>query len=131
MLKPETIQMLHEAIPNIDAIYVFGSRASGAATPTSDLDIAVYTGTSVSTVDLWWLAQRVALIEGCDVDLVDLKRASTVLQYQIITTGTLIEVNNQLQTDLYEIFILRSYAELQRVRAPLLEDIKRRGSVYG
>jgi predicted nucleotidyltransferase len=35
------LQMLHARIPNLLAVYAFGSRIQGSAGPDSDLDLAV------------------------------------------------------------------------------------------
>jgi len=38
---------------------------------------------------------------------------------------------NRLRCDLFEIRVLKEYAYLQEERRPILEDIRRRGRVYG
>ena len=78
---------LRAQLPHLLALYLFGSAASGDAAAHSDVDLAILVEGKVDTVALWYLAQRLASRIGRDVDLVDLRAASTVLQYQIITTG--------------------------------------------
>ncbi|MEO7161227.1 MAG: nucleotidyltransferase domain-containing protein, partial [Polaromonas sp.] len=65
----------------------------------------------------------------CPVDLLDLRAASTVMQYQIITTGQRWWVSDA-QAALYEAAILSKTA-LDSARAGLLGDIQKRGSIYG
>jgi len=62
------------------------------------------------------------------VDLVDLRTASTVMQYQIITTGERLWARDG-QAALYESFILSEKTALDTARAPLLQDILRTGKV--
>ncbi|MFN8526013.1 MAG: nucleotidyltransferase domain-containing protein [Chloroflexota bacterium] len=124
------LDALRAALPNLLAVYAFGSRVSGGASSTSDLDLAVLVAGRADPVLLWELSGDLARIAGYDVDLMDLRAASTVMQYQVITTGdrwwTL-----DAQAPIYESFILSEKTELDEFRAALLEDIARRGTVYG
>ena len=53
----------------------------------SDIDLAVLVAGKADPVRLWELGQTLASELDRDVDLIDLRAASTVMQYQIITTG--------------------------------------------
>jgi hypothetical protein len=66
-----------------------------------------------------------------DVDLIDLLTADTVLKHQIVTTGRRLFAADPMDAERYEIFILKDMMDLEEIRAPLIADIKRRGSVYG
>ncbi len=81
------IQTLHSRVPNLLAIYAFGSQVQGTAGPDSDLDLAMLVAGYAEPLTLWELAGDLADTAGCAVDLVDLRAASTVMQYRIITTG--------------------------------------------
>ncbi len=74
-------------------VYLFGSRATGAAHPGSDADIAVAADVDVSLL----LSQmRFALEESTipyKVDLVDLNYASADFQQQVLAEGILIWKN--------------------------------------
>ncbi|HEY6527754.1 MAG TPA: nucleotidyltransferase domain-containing protein [Cellvibrionaceae bacterium] len=65
------------------AIYAFGSRIQGNSTPDSDLDLAVLVAGYAKPEQLWHLAQDLADLTGYPVDLLDLRAASTVMQFQI------------------------------------------------
>lgn len=69
------------------SIYAFGSRVQGTAGEGSDLDLAVLVRGYVDPLVLWELASEAADIAGCPVDLLDLRRASTVMQQQVLTIG--------------------------------------------
>lgn len=78
----------------------------------------------------WDLAQALSVLAGRDVDLIDLRAASTVMQYQIITTGRRLWGKNA-RAALYESAILSQKTDLDTARAGLLMDIQKEGTVYG
>jgi predicted nucleotidyltransferase len=121
--------LLREQLPGTLAVYLFGSHASGAATRDSDLDLAVYLDAPVDSLRLWGIAQGLARQLGTDVDLVDLATASTVLQYQVITTGRRLWAADA-RAAIYESFILSEKTALDEARAGLLADIAAEGTVY-
>jgi len=123
------IQRIKTALPHVLAIYVFGSHASGHAHVESDLDLAVLLSGSSDPVKLWSVAEEIALWLGSDVDLIDLRQASTVMQYQIIMTGQRLWQADS-QAALYETFILSENTDFNQARAGILADIHARGTVY-
>lgn len=124
--RPHIIATLQAALPNLLAVYLFGSHAQGTAGPDSDIDIAVLVAGKLPPLQLWELAQTL----GDNVDLLDLRATSTVMQYQIITTGVRLWAKDT-QAALYECAILSDKTELNHARAALLADIQREGTVYG
>lgn len=124
------INKLQHALPNVLAIYAFGSRISGTAQPDSDLDLAVLVPGYAEPIALWTLAGELSDIAGCAVDLVDLRAASTVMQYQIITTGQRWWARDA-QAALYESAILSEKTALDTARAELIHDIEREGRIHG
>ncbi|MBS3964875.1 MAG: nucleotidyltransferase domain-containing protein [Methylomonas sp.] len=130
MNRDTIIQTLQARVPNLLAIYAFGSRITGTAGPDSDLDMAVLVAGYAEPLALFDLAGDLADIAGCAVDLLDLRAASTVLQYQILTTGQRWWVKD-VQAALFEAAMLSEKTALDTARAGLLADIQQRGSVYG
>lgn len=124
------VATLQAGIPGLTAVYVFGSRAHGVARVDSDLDLAISAEQTVDAASLWMHGQALAAQLGCDVDLVDLRAVSTVLQYQIITGGRLLWACDA-RAALYESFILSEKIALDAARAGLIGDIAREGKVYG
>ena len=117
-------------LPHLLAVYGFGSRVQGTARQDSDLDMAVLVAGHADPVLLWEWAGELADVAGCPVDLLDLRAASTVMQYQIITTGVRWWALDA-QAALFESAILSQKTALDTARAGLLGDIQKRGSVYG
>jgi predicted nucleotidyltransferase len=130
MNRDAIISLLQQSLPNLLAIYAFGSRVTGHATVDSDLDLSVLVEGYADVIALWELAGDIANIAGCDVDLLDLRAASTVMQYQIITLGERWWAKD-VQAGLYEVFILSEKTDLDTRRAALLAEIKEEGKVYG
>jgi predicted nucleotidyltransferase len=124
------IQILQKRVPELLAIYAFGSRVRGSAGAESDLDLAILVAGYADPLALFYLSGELAELAGCPVDLLDLRAASTVMQYQIITTGVRWWTRD-LQAALFETAILSEKTALDSARAGLLDDIQRRGSVYG
>ena len=124
------IQPLRYNLPNLLAIYAFGSRVSGDVGPDSDLDLALLVAGKADPVALWTFSSQLAGIAGCPVDLLDLRAVSTVMQYQIITTGKRLWTKDH-QAALYESFILSEKTALDEARAPLMKIIQREGTIHG
>lgn len=130
MNREAIIATLQTRLPHLLGIYAFGSRISGTARPDSDLDLAVLVAGYADPLILFDLAGAVADVAGCAVDLLDLRAASTVMQYQIITTGQRWWAKN-VQAALFEAAMLSEKTELDTARAGVLADIQQRGTVYG
>lgn len=130
MNQVEIVQKLRSTVHDLLAIYVFGSRVQGTSGPNSDLDLAVLVAGYAEPVALWSLAGELADTAGCSVDLLDLRAASTVMQYQIVTTGQRWWAKDA-QAALYEAAILSEKTALDTARAGLLADIQQKGTIYG
>ena len=120
--------VLHK-IPSLMALYIFGSQAQGAPRPDSDIDLAVLAPEDVDPALLWSLSNDIANQLNCEVDLLDLRAASTVMQYQVISTGKAVW-DIGLQTRLFEVAVLSEKLSLDEAREPLLRTITQEGHVY-
>jgi uncharacterized protein len=127
----DILAAVREALPGVRRVYLFGSRAVGEEWPDSDLDLAVVLDGPADRVSLWMAGEDIASRLDVDVDLIDLLTADTVLKHQIVTTGKRLFAADPMDAERYEIFILNDMMNLNEIRAPLIADIKRRGSVYG
>lgn len=130
ILSDAILPTLRARIPHLLSVYVFGSRAQGTAGPESDLDLAVLVAGYAEPVGLWSLAGELSDLTGCPVDLLDLRAASTVMQYQILTKGQRWWARD-IQASLFEAAALSEKTALDAARSGVLSDIKERGTVYG
>lgn len=124
------ISTLQTIWPQILAVYAFGSRIQGQARPDSDLDLALLVAGYADPLQCWATAQELALTLGCDIDLLDLRAASTVMQYQVLTTGQCLWAK-QPEAGLFECFVMNEKLDLDMARAGLLDDIAQEGKIYG
>lgn len=129
MNRNAIVQTLQNNVPQLLAIYAFGSRIQGTANAHSDLDLAVLVAGYAEPLNLWALASDLEDIVGCPVDLLDLRAASTVMQYQIITTGERWWCKDA-QASVFESAILSEKTALDSARAGLLSDIQKQGKIY-
>ena len=116
--------------PNTMAVYAFGSQVQGTAGSESDLDLALLVAGYADPLALWDVAGDLADVAGCPVDLLDLRAASNVMQYQVITTGQRLW-SVGLSEGLFETFVLSEKNALDVARAPLMADIQRTGRIHG
>ena len=129
-LRAQAVNALRAALPGVLAVYGFGSRVQGTAGPHSDLDQAVLVEGYADPVQLWKLSADLASLAGCEVDLLDLRAASTVMQYQVITRGERWWACDA-RAAVWESAILSEKTALDMARAGLLADVLERGAVYG
>ncbi len=132
ILAPEgpVVAGIRIRFPQAIAIYAFGSQVQGTAGPDSDLDLALLVAGYAGPIVLWELASKLTDVAGCPVDLLDLRAASTVMQYQVITTGQRLW-SAGLAAGLFECYVLSEKTELDTARAPLMADILATGRIHG
>lgn len=133
MHKDALITLLQQRLPGLLAVYAFGSRILNqgqSARSDSDLDLAVLLEGYGDPVTLFGLSGPLADIAGCPVDLLDIRAASTVMQYQILTQGTA-WWRRDVRAGLFEAAMLSEKMALNEARAGLIQDVTQRGSVYG
>lgn len=124
------LSTVQQRLPGLLGLYAFGSRIQGTAGPESDLDLAVLVAGYADALLLWDLAGELEDLAGCPVDLLDLRAASTVMQYQILTKGER-WWRRDMQADLFEAAVLSEKTALDGARAELLVDIAKQGRVHG
>lgn len=130
-LHPEIIKILRDGIPDLQAVYLFGTWGTGDERPDSDMDLAVLSPRRLEIPHRWDLSQRLSIAAGRDVDLVDLRSASTVLSMQIVSTGERIFCKDIVNAERFEDYTFSAYARLNFERREILKDVRERGSVYG
>lgn len=78
--------------------WLFGSRATGHARPASDVDLAVLTADDETSLGLLGQAALAGELEdlfGVRVDVVDFRRAPLELRARIVTTGRLLQSDDE------------------------------------
>lgn len=127
----EAMQKIRASLPDVMAVYLFGSAVSGQMHPESDIDMAVLADSPIDPERLWKLAQDIAAMVNMEIDIIDLRTASTVMRMQIIEGEKRLYCRDQAACDAFEDFVFSDFARLNEERAGILEDVERRGAVYG
>lgn len=125
------VAMLRKELPQLLAVYCFGSAVTGDTRNGSDLDVAILTDGALSRGVLFDLAQELAAAFSRDVDLIDLRAASTVFRATVVSTGKRVYCTDLRACDAFEDLALSSYARLNEERCGILGDIKERGQIHG
>ena len=115
---------------DVDVIYLFGSSVKNTMREDSDIDIAFLSEKSVDPFDLFLLSQKLADLVGREVDLIDIKKATTVFQTQIISTGIVIYSRDEKKRAIFEMITYKSYARLNEEREEIIDKIKESGRIY-
>ena len=118
--EQKLIDFIKQKLPDLEILYLFGSYAKGNQTDKSDLDLAFSCGIKMNNIERWQLAEDIAAFVDCDVDLIDLMATSTVMAYQIATTGKLLYSKNR-QHDWFVMTTMSMYQHLQDERRCILD----------
>ena len=125
------IERLRRSVPGVVAIYRFGTWGTASQRPDSDVDIAVLSDEPQPVKQLWDVSQELAVELGSEVDLVDLRRASTVFAAQVVSAGERLFCANETVCETWENYVYAAYARLNEERREIIQDIEARGSIYG
>ncbi|NGX28739.1 MAG: hypothetical protein K940chlam1_00925 [Candidatus Anoxychlamydiales bacterium] len=123
-------ELILKEIPDVMAIYIFGSYASQTQGEKSDIDLAILHDKKISKEYLWNLSQKIATKVQLEIDLIDLLEASTVFAFQIINEGKLLYSSDEKNRAIYENSIDSMYLDLNEMRKDIIENIKKRKEVY-
>ncbi len=84
---------------NILTVYLFGSYGTEEQTELSDIDIAILFADTVSMLEELGIAAEIEFIlKQGQIDLLNLNKASVILQHRVISTGEKIFERDSLTT---------------------------------
>jgi len=122
------VQILLQQFPELAAVIAFGSFGTEYERSESDLDLAILTADPCETIDivkLWEVAQEIARTIGRDVEVINLRQASTVFCYQVLTSGTPVYCSNELALAYFDNLTMSMYLRLQEERKDILGDYEK------
>ena len=125
------IKTILHRLPDVQAVYRFGSWETQYERSDSDIDLAILPIAPRSSMERWELAQELASALNRDVDLVDLLQASTVMRAQVIAHGDRLYCCDETVCATFEVYVFSAYARLNEERSAILDRIHHRGRVYG
>ena len=130
-LRHEVVRVLQAAVAGLQLVVLYGSHARGDATPTSDVDVAFLAPAPLAPARLASTREALEQTLRCDVHLIDLRTASTVLRHEVTQTGEVLHSDGSEAVEQFLDFTLRDYVRLDEERAGILQDIRERGRVHG
>lgn len=125
------IEYIRQSVPGFIALYRFGSQAKGTARRESDVDLAVLARNPIPNLRRFEMAQELAVQLHRDVDLVDLRNASTVMRMQVLSRGTCLDTQDESARREFEMYAYSDYARLNEERHEILKRISASGLVHG
>ena len=127
-IKQTIIDTLNEKIPQLQALYIFGSYANETHTSRSDIDIAYLSTATLTALQIWELSNLLASTLSIDVDLVDLKETNIIFRFQIISEGERI-YGEGYEVESFETLAYSFYLRFQEERKPIVDAIYKDKSV--
>ena len=128
--KQLIVNTLKQNIPELQALYLFGSQNDGTASSKSDVDIAYLSTVSLSSLERWEIAEKLASLLSLDVDLVTLSQTNTIFRYQILSTAERI-YGEGYEVESFETLAYSFYLRFQEERKPIVDAIIENRSVFG
>lgn len=126
------VVLAHHA--HAQAVYLFGTYGTEHEWPSSDVDVALLLPPEAAkqSGSLTWSDLHLALehLLGNDVDLINLRRASTVLQKEVVYGGRRLFCADPHAVDEFETLVLSFYQKLSEERAEILADGLRSGRFF-
>jgi predicted nucleotidyltransferase len=101
-------------------IYIFGSMVKNRVRNDSDIDIAILTEKQIDEYKLYMISQKLADELKREVDIVDLKNASTVFKAEILRNGKLIYNSDNQEKMHFQLGILQDYVFLNERRQEII-----------
>lgn len=117
-------------LPDVEAVYAFGSVARTDAGADSDVDLAVLGSAPLTPVHRFDLQRELSALLDRDVDLVDLHRANDLLRIEATLRGRILYARNASRVLDFEARAMSDYAALYEATRELRKCMRERGAVY-
>ena len=117
---------IFKTYPGIQAVYLFGSAASGQLHPESDLDLAIYPRDGNVRAQKLDILADLARHGFCDVDLVFLDTQDTVLKFESVRKNRLLYCADGFDASAFFSLVLRQYFDFVPYLKTQREAYKRR-----
>lgn len=134
MREDKFVQIVLRHYPEIQAVYSFGSDATGDELPGSDVDIALLLPPEKAKNAGSLLMNNLrfdleALLEK-KIDLINLRIVSTVFQKEIIAANRRIFCADHKAADMFEMLVISNYQKLNEERTDIIKDGLKTGRFY-
>jgi len=134
-VNKQTIVALVKAVfPDVQAIYAFGSWDTVDERPNSDVDVALLLRHRVAkqagSLAMSDLHKQLERTLNKDVDLINLRRVSTVFQHEIVNSGNVLFCVDEVARQEFELLVWSFYQKLNEERAEILQEGLKTGRFY-
>lgn len=128
------VTTIRSAWPTVQAIYLFGSWGTEDEWPSSDVDIAVLLlpqqAKTLDTLALIKVQTDLSSRLKKPVDLLNLRRVSTVFQKEVVMADRRIHTADEYAAEEFEMLTLSFYQKLNEERREIIEEGLRSGRFY-
>ncbi len=132
-MKQQITEIILKYYPEVQAVYLFGTYGTVNERHESDVDIALLLphNSRIGNLQLAKSDCRFELEELLEkeVDLLNVRKLSTVFQKEVVMNGDLIYSRNRHVVDEFEMLTLSYYQKLNEERAGILEEIRKTGKI--
>ena len=130
----DIIEVVLAVYPNTQATYLFGSYGTADEWPDSDVDIALLLPTAAAkeagSLLLGELHLGLQSLLNKEVDLLNLRQVSTVMQKEVVFGGRRIYCADEYATAEFEMLVLSFYQKLNEERREILEAFRESKRAY-
>lgn len=128
------VRIVLEHYPSVQAIYLFGTNGTSYEWPGSDVHIALLLPPTEAgnSPHLILTPCHDALEETLrkSVDLLNARRLSTVFQKEIVATGRILYLHDEVAVAEFEMLTLSYYEKLNEERREILDSFQQTGRAY-
>ncbi|MGC9153784.1 MAG: type VII toxin-antitoxin system MntA family adenylyltransferase antitoxin [Vulcanisaeta sp.] len=93
--------------------YLFGSRATGNASTSSDVDVAIFTSRDINWKELVGMAMALEDSLNLSVDLVHLNKAPLLLAYEVVSKGIVVLDSDVEERVRFEVRVLKEFLDFK------------------
>jgi predicted nucleotidyltransferase len=122
----ESLAKIFRQYPDVQAVYLFGSRVRGHTHPGSDLDLAVVPSEELSERERLDILADLVRAGFDDVDLVFLDGDDLVLAYEAVRLNQVVYQNERFDRGAYYSKVVRMYLDFLPYLEVQREAYKRR-----
>lgn len=129
-LPGQIATVIQRALPDVMAVYVFGSTARGDERRDSDVDIAVLLPPGQRLSGKLALAARLHNTTGREVDIVDLRQANNFLRMEVLRQGRQVLNADPERVLAWEGRAMGEYAQHRTAIQDIMRDFRHTGVGY-
>ncbi len=130
----EIIRCIRQHYPEVQDVYLFGTYGTDDEWKGSDVDVAMlFSEDLAESVDYLMLSKLNSALESKlqrKVDLINLRKVSTVFQKEVIAADRRVFCADENASDEFEMLTLSYYQKLNEERKEILDEFNRTGSAY-